>query len=120
LAADEFIRLRQQLIRFFLSRGISAAEDLADNTLERVANRLDKGEVVSDLQQYSFGVARRVFTETLRQRRREFDVEELLSKPVLKERSELEPYLECLESCLELLSKADRRLVLAYYQDQKQ
>ena len=115
LAADEYKRLRQRLVRFFLTRGISAAEDLADNTLDRIANRLDKGEIISDLEGYTFGVAQRVLNETLKQQRRQVNVADMLISvwPSLED-SESESL--CLESCLNELSESDRKLILAFYE----
>jgi RNA polymerase sigma factor (sigma-70 family) len=114
LAGEEYERLRQGLVRFFVGRGSDSAEDLADKTLERVVNRLDKGEVIQDLARYCFGVARRILMEDLRAKKKEVDIEfDLLQAPFLEE--SLEPRYECLDRCLQQLSVKDRELILEYY-----
>jgi DNA-directed RNA polymerase specialized sigma24 family protein len=58
--------VRGRLVRFFEWRGAQVPEDLADETLERVARKLAVGTPIDDLRKYIFGVARFVAREALR------------------------------------------------------
>lgn len=63
--AVEYIKLQRKLIIFFESHGASPAEDLADQTLDRVMRILDEGvREVEDIRRYTLGVARNILRET--------------------------------------------------------
>lgn len=119
LAGEEYERLHHGLATYFQKRESASAEELADETLDRVMNRVAKGELISDLERYCFGVARMVLIENSRQEKalEKVGVEHLLSEPVpiidLKESSEQQ--LECLDKCLQELSPDDRELILDFY-----
>ena len=115
-AAEKYEAIRRRLITFFLNRQCEEAEDLADETINRVAKKASvlKDNYVGDPARFFYGVAKKVLLEYLRQRKRP-----LPSPPPSASRSELEPHLECLEECLEKLKPASRELILRYYQDQK-
>jgi DNA-directed RNA polymerase specialized sigma24 family protein len=91
------------------------ADELADETLDRVARKLDEGTIIppGSLGGYVRGVARLVFYES----RREMAKEEPLpatefAAPAPAEESRA---LECLDQCLATLSHDERSLVLRYY-----
>lgn len=60
LAGEEYERLRKRLVKFFLVRGCHSPEDLADETFNRVATRIEKGEVIPNLASYCLGLASRL------------------------------------------------------------
>ena len=64
-AAERYEKIRRKLITFFEGRGCLHAEDLTDDTINRVARRLSEGtEIYSDdPTNFFFGVARRVLQE---------------------------------------------------------
>jgi DNA-directed RNA polymerase specialized sigma24 family protein len=70
-AARQYETLRRRLCAFFEVRGLLRSEDLAEETLDRVARRLEEGEDVKQLIAYVYGVARRVFREGVRRQARE-------------------------------------------------
>lgn len=72
-AARHFQQIRRRLIRLFEWRGARFPDDLADETISRVARRLDDGvEIRSDDPfRYFCGVAHMVFKEVLRERKRD-------------------------------------------------
>jgi DNA-directed RNA polymerase specialized sigma24 family protein len=121
-AGERYQRIRERLIALFVWRGCEGAEDLADETLNRVARRLFDGvEVPADgAERYVYGVAHRVFHEVLRQReppacRANCDeLGELASGSV-----EPGPRVRCVERCLAALPAADRRLILRYHDLQR-
>ena len=66
-AGGEYEELRRRLIKFFEWRGAFFSEDLADETLNRLARKIDEGEEIEkNVFALSLGVARFVFLETLK------------------------------------------------------
>jgi len=112
LAAKKFEIIRTGLIRVFVSRGFSDAEDLADEVFDRVAMRLPdiRDTYEGEPARYFHGVARNVFREHLR--RKELTLEVPVTwvepEPTSEER-------ECLEKCLQTLPEPKRDLILDYY-----
>jgi len=114
-AARKYEQIRQRLIRLFTCRGRPDAEELADETINRVTHKASQiaGEYVGDPSLYFYGVAQKVFLESLRNRPPRSPV-----PPPAPERSEeAEREYECLERCMQELSPASRELVLEYYRD---
>jgi DNA-directed RNA polymerase specialized sigma24 family protein len=66
VASDRYLNLRDKLIMYFEGRRISPSEDLADEVLHRVAKKIGEGEVIRNINQFAFGVARFVRLETFR------------------------------------------------------
>lgn len=116
-AGEKYETIRRRLITIFLNRRCPDAEDLADETINRVAKKVGslKDEYVGEPVRYFYGVARRVWLEYLRERGRTFP-----SPPLVASRNELEPRLQCLDKCLDKLEANNRELILRYYQEQKQ
>ena len=111
-AGERYEVIRRKLIRLFASRRCIFAEDLADETFNRVARKLPqiKESYVGNQLSYFYGVAKKVYLEYLRcisrQRR----------PSLLMAEGELEEMFEHLEKCLSQLSHQDRELILTYYQ----
>ena len=69
-AAERYQTLQWRLILFFQQNNCHIPDELADETMDRVARRLAEGEnVLAD--NYCFGVAKRVLQEYWRKRVRE-------------------------------------------------
>lgn len=120
-AGQKYEEIRHSLIAIFEWRGCCDAEDLADETITRVINKVPqiapgyRGEPAL----YFYGVAKHIVMEVSRryQIREEIDVpERLRDRAQDKEQDNLETECECLEECLKTLSNDDRELVLRYYQ----
>lgn len=111
-AGIKYEEIRSGLVKFFASRGLSNAEDLADETINRVARRLSeiRNQVQGDQSRYFYGVARMVLLEHLRKKQ----------PPAQRESgndsSRVEAEHRCLEECMLQLSEENRELVLGYYQ----
>lgn len=109
----EYIRLR--LIKMFTCRGRPDAEELADETINRVA--LKTSEVaqnyVGDPALYFYGVAQKIYLESLRRH------PPLIEQPPTAKSEEIEKEYECLERCMKELSPSLRKLILEYYQNDK-
>lgn len=112
LAGTKYETIRGGLVRVFVSRGFNDAEDLADETINRVIIRLADIRDTYDGEptRYFHGVARNVIREQIR--RKEFATEVPViwidPQPTSEER-------ECLEKCLQMLPEPKRDLILDYY-----
>ena len=111
-AAIKYEQIRGGLINYFIFRAPCDAEDLADETINRVSSRLGEIEfqVNGERTRYFYGVARKVQLEYLRRKTPQPPAE----LPIDSERLEVE--FRCLEECISKLSPENRRLVLRYYQ----
>lgn len=121
-AARHYQLLRKKLTRLFEWRGARFPEDLADETISRVARKLDEGvEIRSDDPfRYFCGVAHMVFKEVLRERKRE---RQLLdpgnwSPPADPEEPDDER-MAFLQECLDRLPESNRHLILAYHEGER-
>lgn len=114
-AGAKYEAIRTRLIRIFASRGCAEAEDLADETINRVTARL--GDVADGYQGdpalYFYAVAKKV--------RQEYDKRKFRPAPAPPPpaREEVEREHACLEECMGALPPGQSRLVLAYYQGDK-
>lgn len=124
-AGYKYEDIRHSLIKFFSWRGCHEAEDMADEAINRVTQRLP--ELVATYRGnpalYFHGVARKMLLE---HGRRGHETEALPPTGEIKDTKsdatpiDLEREYECLERCLQQLSAEDRELILLYYQEEKQ
>jgi DNA-directed RNA polymerase specialized sigma24 family protein len=119
--------MRRRLVSYFDRKRCLSPDDLADETLSRVARRLEEQGAITDTPsaRYCYIVARFVFLEYLR--RREHGHVSLsgaagahLSSPDFapfpnQDIETRERMLDCLDRCLHQLARADRELILEYY-----
>jgi RNA polymerase sigma factor (sigma-70 family) len=128
-AAGKYVAMCQRLSKFFECRGCDAPQDLADETINRVARRLAEGEQIraDDAAPYFYGVARNVLREWQENRARQLlplsdlnpaehprtDPQEVSQQ--LDVQREKERRLECLAHCLRELPDEVRDLLLEYY-----
>lgn len=114
-AANKYEEVRRRLIWFYLNRQCSTAEDLADESINRVARkpREWKQNYQGDPMLYFHAVARNVFREYCRELKRKIEPPPDTSRP------ELEPYLDCLKECIAKLTSESRDLILPYYLERK-
>jgi len=118
-AAQKYESLRTRLVKFFEWRACPFADNLADETLDRVARKNDSGEQINDYLNYTYGVARFVYLETVKQQTKEQAV--VIDFPISKNgQTEENPQLSCLEACLCKLSEDNRKMILHYYYNDKQ
>lgn len=112
VGAQKYETIRAGLVRVFISKGFNDAEDLADETINRVITRLpDILETYDgDPTRYFHGVSRNIIRETVRRKEVTAEVSAVWIDP---QPSSTE--LECLEQCLKLLSKDKRELILDYF-----
>jgi DNA-directed RNA polymerase specialized sigma24 family protein len=114
-AAEKYEKIRQRLTKMLVCRGCWEAEDLVDETIDRVARKI--GEIrenyVGDPGAYFGGVARYVHQEWLRKK----PAASLVPDPVTDsiQAEEPGPEYDCLDDCLEHLTRNNRDLILEYY-----
>ena len=122
-AADEYLTLHFKLEKYFewQDRGRWQADHsaLADETLDRVAKKLEEGiEIEKTVQSYSLGIARFVWLEYIRINPLPTEIENI-PEPSAPESDpeEEDARLACLRSCLASVPKDDeeRKLILDYY-----
>ncbi len=114
-AAQKYETVRTRLIKIFSCRGCGEADDLADETINRVTAKLHEivDTYVGDPALYFYGVANKVYLEYLRRRPR------VESPPLRESSADIETEYACLERCMDQLPPENRRLVLEYYQEEK-
>jgi hypothetical protein len=120
-----YLQMRRRLVTYFQRKRCLTADDLADETLNRVARRLDEQGRITDASpaRYCYIVAKYVLLEHLR----DPDLR-LVRNPNVGERAHAgsagdspahERSLECLDRCLSALPCDDRALILEYYRDER-
>src|SRR5262245_13189249 len=117
-AAEAYDELRRRIVGLMEWWGSNSPDELADETLDRVARKLEEGAVIPDgsLGAYVRGVARMIFYEASRRPRMLTVVPE---RALTSTDNPDEAILSSLDRCLDRLSAADRNLVLRYYGDGK-
>lgn len=133
-AAEKYSKICDRLTKFFECRGGASPSDLTDETVNRVARRLQEGDEIRADEPilYFYGVARNVLRERVYRSAATFlslddllpsehpseDPHRLLDE--LNARQGRERLLECLSRCLDELPAQSRELLLGYYSDEKQ
>lgn len=121
-AGAQYEIIRRKLVRFFEWRAIESADDHADETINRVARRIDEGQTIENLKSYFYGVARMVFMEALKERERApialDDAPASLAQKA-PEYVEPEPQDLCFDLCMASLSDYNRTLITEYYREER-
>ena len=119
--------MRRRLVSYFDRRNRPAADELADETLNRVARTLEQGGVIATRPpaRYCYIIAKFVLFEDLRRERRHVGLDETTisvdRRSIVADLAEddalREQRLDCLDRCLELLKPEQRKLIVEYYRD---
>jgi DNA-directed RNA polymerase specialized sigma24 family protein len=117
-AASKYEIVRRALIIFFTNRGCAAAEDLADETINRVALKARElqEKFVGEPGKFFHGVARNVHLEHMRSQQKFVPLHDNLSA-IAGPGPYDETVYECLERCLQALDPAQSELVRRYYHE---
>ena len=123
-AAKKYEDLRHTLIRSFEWRGAPFPEEHADETLNRLARKLDEGVEIRNINDYTYTVSRLVWLETLKGgHKRHAPLDEIEHEPMAPdtcgEKAEKEALLNCLDDCLDTLPVESHDLIVEYYVDEK-
>jgi DNA-directed RNA polymerase specialized sigma24 family protein len=112
LAGEEYEKLRARLMYFFERKGCRTPAELSDETINRIARKVEEGLEIEDIFKFSYGVARLVLLEHWRDPKREWDqIDQRLSSPKT-DREFDERRLECMEKCLQALPSEERDLIV--------
>jgi DNA-directed RNA polymerase specialized sigma24 family protein len=114
---EKYIEMRRRLVSYFDRKRCLAPDELADETLNRVARRLEEEAAIADAppSRYCYSVAKFVFLESLR-RAEHLPIPDSLTSPQPDAASEAkERLLNCLDRCLKRLAPEERTLILDYY-----
>jgi RNA polymerase sigma factor (sigma-70 family) len=119
-AAQQYEKLRLRLIMLFHNRGCAVAEDLADETFNRVMRRLPAiiETYVGAPAAYIQSAAHSVYLDYLEKRWE--PLPEQMPEPPHQPAEEQEQLYACLERCVARLSPHNRDLVIQYYRENKQ
>jgi RNA polymerase sigma factor (sigma-70 family) len=127
---ESYLMMRKRLVAYFDRRNCINPEELADESLNRVARRLaEEGGIESDSPaKYCYTVARFVLLEYFRSAKpREVSLE---SAPQIRQYGishsaeaedgqSREKLLDCLEKCAEKLEEKQRDLIFGYYSGER-
>ncbi|MEK6336011.1 MAG: hypothetical protein AABM67_13865 [Acidobacteriota bacterium] len=116
-AGEEYERLRFRLCTFFSQRQCGFADELADETINRVILKSSE-EQIENKMAYCYGVARNVYRESLRKERPHLNVDEVNIAAKVPEEPSFSR--ECLDKCLDKLSPDNRSLLLDYFSEARQ
>ncbi len=124
---ERYLEMRRRLVSYFDRRNRPTADELADETLNRVARTLEQSGVIVTRPpaRYCYVVARFVLLEDLRRDRRHVCLDEARTRvdahasraaatEILAVREER---LDCLDQCLAQLKPEQRTLIVDYYRD---
>jgi DNA-directed RNA polymerase specialized sigma24 family protein len=122
-----YLEMRRRLVAYFERKNCPTPDELADETLNRVARRLEEeGAIETDTPaRYCYIVARFVFMERLRETQKEGALANDLRRrsradisgatEADDERELKERRLNCLDQCLNRLEAASREIIARYY-----
>ncbi len=113
-----YLEIRGRLVAYFSRKNCLPADELADETLTRVARRLEEEGAIPDAPaRYCYIVAKFVFLEQLRRAEsRQAGAAALTYLPAPAQLDDgREKRFSCLECCLGDLNAHDRNLIVEYY-----
>ena len=115
-AGKKYEEIRRKLITILTCRGCPCPEDLADETINRVARKIPEiiDHYVGDPSLYFYDVSHKIHLEYVRRK------PDAMQASAPDPPQELEQQYECLEQCMKRLTSTNRELVLEYYQEEKQ
>jgi len=110
-AGRRYEEIRSVLIKIFACRGCATPDELADETINRVAGKISQiaPTYSGNPALYFYGVADKIFLEYIRRRPTPFQPAPCIST------EEAELRYGCLEHCMDGLPAKSRELILAYY-----
>jgi DNA-directed RNA polymerase specialized sigma24 family protein len=122
---QRYLQMRERLVAYFDRKNCLNPDELADQTLNRVARRLqEEGQIQSETAaKYCYTVARYIFHEHLRRSEKE----DLASSELWRRANSVkitapprddpnrEGQLQCLESCVSKLDIPSQQIISQYY-----
>ncbi|MBZ5536844.1 MAG: hypothetical protein LAO31_12895 [Acidobacteriia bacterium] len=132
-SGEKYLEMRRRLVHYFDRKNCLSPDELADETLNRVARKLEEKGAITDVSpaHYCYIVAKFVFLEYTRAAKQALTTADGSSSarhvvPDLAVSSgpdtaveTQEKLLDCLDKCLKKLESGDRELILEYYQGEQ-
>jgi len=117
-AGEEYELLRLKLREFFRPRACLYAEELVDETINRLAKKIDEGEEIRDVLRFCYGLAHFVWMEFLkRPEARGMTLDNLPKEPFVLPGSMLQKQREaCFYHCLRQLPAGESALIIEYWE----
>lgn len=118
-AAEKYEAIRIRLIKILNYRGCPEAEEIADETFNRVNQKIDwlLENYEGEPSHYFLAVAKNIYLEFIKKPVQE-ELQENLTQNELKQEN-FQPEYECLQECLQTLNSTQREFILGYYQGEK-
>lgn len=110
IAGQKYETIRQGLIRIFASKGINHPEKWADETINRVAQKIPR-DPTDEPMRYFMGFVRNIIHEANREKEIPTDEFPDLASEII----EPDDRYECLVQCLKFFKERERDLILDYY-----
>jgi DNA-directed RNA polymerase specialized sigma24 family protein len=118
-AGEQYELVRLKLVKYFELRMCANPDDLADETIDRVARRLAGGEQIEspEVMRYVYGVARNVLLESWKNEQRQKKIADFAAATRDESDQDFADFqLDCFQECLGQISRETRGLLLRYYQ----
>jgi RNA polymerase sigma factor (sigma-70 family) len=113
-AASLYESLRKRLVDVFRWRGLAAADDLADEAIERAVRHVAAGHEIRNLASYLCGIASKLALEAGRREAKVAPLDDRLASGAAATDPAAEQ-LDTLDDCLAKLPHNSRELLLRYY-----
>jgi DNA-directed RNA polymerase specialized sigma24 family protein len=117
-----YLEIRRRLVLYFDRKNCLTPDELADETLNRVARRIEEeGAISTDTPaHYCYIVARFVLLEDLRRSpQKPLDEHVVPFSDSTEQKQQAERRLECLERCMQALDSDEHSLIIKYYQGEQ-
>ena len=118
-AAEKYETIRQRLVKLFAWQHCSDPEELADETMTRVARRIQ--EIATSYQgepsYFFYGMAKSVLRDYFRHARKPISIEHEFSISDIDKDENREQLYACLDECMLTLTPDNRELLMTYYEN---
>ncbi len=111
--------LRRKLVKYFEWMKTETPENLADETLDRVARKLHEGANVYNFDSYVYSVAKNILFESKRKENKEVIAHNEYSTNRVQKHEPESERLICLKKCLNSMPQEEKELIVSYYEEEK-
>lgn len=119
LAGRKYQALHRRLMDLFAWERCEAPDQLADETLNRLARKTAEGASIPHFDRYAFGIARLIIQEETRKRQSRGAALRELQPAIRHPSGENLNMLSALEECLAVLPHESRELIERYYAEDR-
>ncbi len=117
-AAVVYADLHESLVRYFQLKGISAPDKAADETIDRIPERINETTKPEDVKYIAFSIAKFVFLEKIRSAQKQTRADDgfYLKTGAMKKFDEKDDFESLLE-CFKKLYRHEQELLVNYFSD---